>query len=92
MRQRRILKFVFLVVLAISAFHLSGIEAAFCDDGTASADSHGCTICQPVGHAVTLDQSATIRLRDIINFTSVEYQTIKTQEPVFYFFRPPIVA
>ena len=89
--KRRILKSIFIVVLIFTAFHLSGVEAAFCDDGaTSTKSSHGCTVCHSGGHSLILEQSAPIRVGDFVSPAFVEYSVLKTQEPAFYFFRPPI--
>lgn len=95
MKQKRLLKIVFMLVLAISAFHLSGIESAFCEDGTVSGnvESHGCMICQSGSHSISLEKNIVSIFTEIpVSFISPEIFLQRLQTPTRYILRPPISA
>jgi len=94
MKQSYAIKSVFALFLLLMAFHLSGVESAFCDDGlvTASAESHGCQVCQPGQHAVIVQSTVISRLEIPGVFVSSESLFLQPQEPTRLIFRPPIFA
>ena len=94
MKQKRLVKIVFVFVLAICAFHLSGIESAFCDDGIVSGnvESHGCMICQSGNHSVTIEKSVVSFAEIPIAFISPEVFLQRLQTPTRSIFRPPLFA
>ena len=94
MKQKQLVKIVFIFVLAISAFHLSGIESAFCDDGIVSGnvESHGCMICQSGNHSVAIEKSVVTFAEIPISFISPEVFLQRLQTPTRYILRPPIAA
>lgn len=93
MKKKILIKVVFTFLLAIAAFHLSGIESAFCDDGIVSGnvESHGCTICQSTGHSVAIEKNAVVSFAQIpVSFISPEVFLQRLQTPTRYILRPPI--
>ncbi len=89
---KRYAKLILVLLLAITAFHLSGAEAAFCDDGSGSqpVESHGCMSCQPGHHTVALPQSMVSYMEFPTVFFSPEDVVIRLTEPAHFILRPPI--
>jgi hypothetical protein len=88
---KRYTKVILVLLLAITAFHLSGVETGFCDDSAAQAtESHGCMACQPSHHSAAIPEIATTSIELPITFISPEVLTIKLQEPNRFILRPPI--
>ncbi len=94
MKQKRLVKIVFMLVFVISAFHLSGIESAFCEDGTASGnvESHGCMVCQAGNHSIIIDSMASIFTELKEPFFSFQSLTLRVNSPARSIFHPPLFA
>ena len=94
MKQKRLIRFVFLVLLAVTAFHLSGIEAAFCEDGidTSQSASHGCAQCHAGQHAASVVTSSVVPHIPSLSFLQFSHVFLKHESPSLGFFRPPIFA
>jgi len=92
MKQKSLVKLVFIFLLAITSFHLSGVEAAFCDDGLISENvaSHGCSVCQPANHSVSIERAVITFTENKGSFFSVENLTPRIKELVRSIFRPPL--
>jgi len=92
MKQKKLIRCVFIVLLAVTAFHLSGVEAAFCDDGLISnmTASHGCSVCQSGSHSVSTERTTITFTEWKVSFISLENLTLQIKEPSRFIFRPPI--
>ena len=92
MKKKQLIKFVFLILLAVTAFHLSGAEAAFCDDGliAGEASSHGCSVCQPGNHSVGVERAQITFTENAGSLFSLENLALRITEPLRFIFHPPI--
>jgi len=89
---KRGIKILFLLVVLAASFHLLGVESAFCNDADPGKDmsSHGCSMCHMGGHAAYLTIPEAISFASPVGFSFIELYSIRLQEPIQNFFRPPI--
>ena len=93
LRKNKVFRILFLAGVFIASFHLSGIEAAFCDDGatqTNTASTHGCSVCQPDHHFASVEESKPPSSITPASFFTIENPLFFSQEFDLSFFRPPI--
>ena len=89
--KNNVFKICFLSAVFAASFHMLGVEAAFCDDGMAQdASAHGCTVCQPGHHSVTIETSKVIPSLTLSSFLPMENRSLSVEEMIRPFFRPPI--
>jgi hypothetical protein len=88
---KRYTKVILILLLVITAFHLSGVETAFCkDSATQVTEAHGCMTCEPNHHTAVLPQLTTSFAVFPVSFLSPEILTMKQQELAPFILRPPI--
>jgi len=94
MRKSRAVKIMFALLLVITAFHFSGMEMAFCNEGpvSAKAESHGCMSCQPTHHSATMQQTVISISEFPVTFVQPQSSFFKLQAPHRSILRPPIAS
>ena len=92
MNQKKLFKIVFILLLAISAFHLSGIETALCADCCIpeKASSPDCSVCQPGNQLANIAHPVITFTETMVSIFSMKNCTFRVEEPTRYIFRPPI--
>jgi hypothetical protein len=93
--KRKALKIISIIFLLAVSFHLSGMEMAFCEDGSGpvKADTHGCLVCHSGHHAANIvQQTAVSSIPDSLGLAPLQFNILKAQDSAFQLLRPPIFA